>query len=87
MDKNKLKVLNDCGYSISECCNFCTYGRFRITSDFGTCAKKTYSHEKHTESFRDLSINKYGLCEDSFVLDTGKYWILEAYSQFFKELK
>lgn len=71
MDKNKLKKLIDYGYTIRPCCAFCEYGFFPH-NDFGDCIKKSYDHEKHTESKRYLSINKFGSCDDGFKLAIGK---------------
>lgn len=61
MDANKLTVLRDVGYKIHKCCGLCVHGWFPKT-DFGTCEKNKYEHQKHTGAPRQLSIHKYGYC-------------------------
>jgi len=84
MDENKLQVLKDCNYIIMFCCAICKHGVFKNPhSDFGTCAIKTYDHKKHTEPVRQLSVYRYGRCEDcDFELDQNKYQNLGEWKQF-----
>ena len=63
MDANKLMKLQDIGYTIHRCCGLCQHGVFAGKADFGTCALLTYDHLKHTEANRQLSINRYGVCQ------------------------
>ena len=65
MDGNKLKKLSSINYQLRNCCGRCKYGNFP-NNDFGTCSVHTYEHLKHSEKERELSIHKYGICENSF---------------------
>lgn len=60
MDANKLALLQDIDYSISRSCGNCIHSQ--LNGDWGTCNKFTYRHQKHTDSVRQLSINRYGQC-------------------------
>ena len=84
MDKNKLKKLIEEEYTINQCCNFCAHAVFKPSKKFGTCSIKTYNHEKHNDTKRDLSIYIYGKCKNGFTLAPAMLWDLESYSQFFK---
>ena len=85
MDENKLKKLKEYGYEIQPCCNYCKYSLFPCSAEFGICKIKTYWHGKHSDSIRQLSINKYGKCNDGFEVDLGKLSKLGSYSQFFNK--
>lgn len=63
MDNNKLKVLKKINYKSTECCGTCVHARMAKGYDFGTCKKFTYQHEKHSDTVRELSINRYGVCD------------------------
>lgn len=65
MDNNKLKVLKEIDYSLSTNCGNCDNSFFKNKNVvFGVCKLHRYKHEKHTESERELSISKDGLCRD-----------------------
>jgi len=72
MDADKLRVLKEVEYSISKMCRFCVHAQFRDEYVWGTCAKYTYEHQKHTEQKRQLSIYVGGSCKEGFELDPGK---------------
>ena len=73
MDDNKLQELEDCGYRIRACCDFCAHSNFAsIDHLFGTCSKLHYKHLKHTGDKRELSINKHGVCKENFEMDAIK---------------
>lgn len=64
MDINKLDKLREIGYGIRICCGLCQHSEFpHPGSDFGTCKAHKYDHLKHTDATRQLSINRYGLCQ------------------------
>lgn len=77
MDRNKLKVLQDIGYSIKKVCGNCLHGLFP-QNDWGTCAVTTYDHEKHTGPARQLSIHRTGHCS-KHVFDTSRGHQLGAF--------
>ena len=79
MDANKRDVLIDIGYTIMPACGRCRFKDIDPGKDWGTCKVMSYDHEKHTESRRRLSINRYGHCE-SFVLDPSED--LQGYGEF-----
>ena len=82
MDENKLKELKDNGYKINKCCGICQNGIFN-NSDFGFCNIKTYEHLKHTDSTRQLSIYKFGICKNDFKLNVYFDTLgLQAWKQF-----
>lgn len=63
MDANKLRVLQDLGYSIHPTCRLCKHSRIAPgRSDWGTCRAISYPHAKHTGPERELSINLNGTC-------------------------
>jgi hypothetical protein len=64
MDKTKLKVLREIGYTFPKTCGMCHSSQFRTVSPWGTCANHTYKHEKHTGQDRQLSIHILGGCDD-----------------------
>ena len=64
MDLNKLVKLREIGYRIPPACATCTWGSFRMGSDYGGCMRHTYNHAKHTDEEMPLSIHKAGLCGD-----------------------
>lgn len=83
MDENKLDKLREVGYEIKACCRLCLHGNFAPFSDFGTCAKHTYEHLKHTGEPRQLSIHRMGKCNtDLFQLNPDKMAELGTYGQF-----
>jgi hypothetical protein len=82
MDKNKLKVLRETGYIIPGTCGMCEHGQFPIQgAAFGTCALKTYQHEKHTGAPRQLSVFKAGRCDD-FKIKPETEKVLGAWGEF-----
>ena len=64
MDKNKAEVLKSIIYRPAECCDHCIHSNFGAHSQWGICKLFEYSHQKHTESKRPLSINKFGICRE-----------------------
>jgi hypothetical protein len=83
LDENKLKVLKDLGYVVRATCGLCQYGRFAAGGqDFGTCKIRFYSHGKHSDAHRELSINRAGTCP-AFRLKPGHN--LGAYQQFLEQ--
>jgi hypothetical protein len=76
MDENKRKVLQRLGYVIRPSCGLCQKSDIGPGSDWGTCKLHTYSHLKHSESNRQLSVNRYGSCpefEINFAVDLGGF--------------
>ncbi len=61
MDNSKLKKLKELGYQIFPTCGRCKHGQFKGYA-WGTCAKFTYEHQKHTGVVRQLSIHQSGYC-------------------------
>ena len=84
MDKAKLKVLQELPYVIQQTCSNCCFSTFPSEDDWGTCMKFQYSHEKHSEELRDLSINKSGHCPD-YLMDKVKQHQLGGFAAFLKE--
>lgn len=70
MDENKLQVLNAMGFRLPDCCAFCKHAQFISDEEFGTCAIHTYFHQKHSDSRRNVSIHRAGVCKD-FTSKTG----------------
>lgn len=81
MDANKQKKLEEIKYAIKRCCGLCIYSKIEPHQEWGTCDFHEYDHEKHTQSKRYLSINRFGSC-DSWNLNRGKEPDLGAYLQF-----
>ena len=64
MDENKLKKLHEVGYSIATC-KMCAYANFPgPEATWGSCKKNLYEHKKHSDSLREMSIHKYGHCNE-----------------------
>lgn len=80
MDENKLKILKDINYKINETCGNCEYGQF-VLGDFGTCVRYNYSHLKHTDSIRSLSIVRDGCCT-KHKIDSSYLTRIHAYREF-----
>ena len=64
MDANKLKTLRAIHYTIRPCCQLCAYFKPGNRPGFGTCVQHVYSHLKHTEKDRELSVHANGVCRD-----------------------
>lgn len=79
MDANKLKVLQDLKYTIRKVCENCKFSKGLNNSDFGTCAKHSYNHLKHTDAKRELSINKFGYCESHEWWEEGEQFLMGEY--------
>ena len=61
MDENKREQLQKMGYRINRCCGNCEFAT--ISKDgWGTCNIFGYSHKKHSDADRQLSINSSGVC-------------------------
>jgi hypothetical protein len=63
MDANKLKVLQEIGYSVRKVCGNCAFSDIAPTAFWGTCSKHAYTHLKHTGADRDLSVRFDGHCD------------------------
>lgn len=83
MDANKLRVLNSIEYTVHKCCGLCHRAEFPINSEWGLCSLHDYTHQKHTETMRALSINKYGSC-DEFEMSEEALDRLGAFERFVK---
>jgi hypothetical protein len=81
MDKNKQEELRRIGYRIPKTCALCVHGVFP-SNEWGTCAVRTYDHQKHSDAKRQLSIVQTGSCTDLFELDETKAARLGAYREF-----
>ena len=66
MDANKEKKLEEIEYKIHHSCGLCHYGQFKSGASFGTCRLIKYSHLKHNEKDRELSVTRYGSCKKFF---------------------
>lgn len=73
MDSNKLQKLKEIGYELQKSCTLCTHSIFHGGKDLGACKRFTYKHLKHTDSKRDLSIHRSGMCNG---MDDARIWIL-----------
>lgn len=78
MDKNKLTVLREAGYTIPNC----VHGQFDGGGLFGTCVVRTYQHLKHTGEPRQLSVFAHGGCEEKFDLRPEIDSMLGAWAEF-----
>lgn len=87
MDDNKLNKLRKVKYNIKKCCGICFHGKFKDNSNWGTCGTHTYDHKKHgggeKGKRRDLSINRYGCCDDFDLQDMVMYE-LDHYKEFYE---
>lgn len=82
MDANKLKVLQNINYTVRKACGNCQYSRFgHPSANFGTCSKHHYTHLKHSDGNRELSINEFGYCDKHEWWTEGDSFILGAFSQ------
>lgn len=63
MDRRKLKVLREIGYTFPATCGVCAFVRPGQDGTWGTCAIHTYKHEKHTGAERELSVSLFGGCD------------------------
>lgn len=61
MDANKAIKLRQIGYKVQKSCGICAHSIFPNDS-WGTCSIHTYSHEKHSDKERQLSIHRSGIC-------------------------
>lgn len=83
MDATKRRKLIEVEYSIPGSCGTCVHVRgMEGRGDWGTCAKFTYEHEKHTDSKRNLSVYRYGGCP-SFEA-AGDPFLLGGFIEFFR---
>lgn len=81
MDANKLNVLREIEYNMKACC-FCVHGNFSSNEvAFGTCGLHVYSHMKHNDDIRELSIHRSGHCVD-FVVDEMKLGQIHGFAEF-----
>lgn len=62
MDANKLARLKAIRYKIKDCCFNCVNANHFNREGFSTCKMHHYTHEKHTDSVRQLSIYATGSC-------------------------
>jgi hypothetical protein len=69
-DMNKLAALREAGFTIRNVCLTCTHfnaAQARAgggNSSWGTCAKVTYTHLKHTGEPRQASVHASGSCAE-----------------------
>ncbi len=68
MDANKAAKLAEIGYEIASC-GLCQHGQFEGDSLWGTCAKFTYEHLKHTDTTRQVSVHSAGNCPSFTIFD------------------
>lgn len=63
MDKRKLRVLREIGYTFPATCGLCAFVRPGQDGQWGTCTVHEYEHAKHSGPPRELSVNLFGSCE------------------------
>ncbi len=83
MDRNKLTVLREIGYSIPRHCGICEHSD--ISADgWGYCYQHAYVHEKHSVGQSPLSVHNSGSCREHFKLDQAKVAALglHAFAEF-----
>ncbi len=82
MDRRKLAVLRDIGYTFPATCGLCTFMR-RGTKDpnWGTCTVHEYEHEKHSGEPRELSVHALGPCGE-FQPGSEARDVLGGYAEF-----
>lgn len=83
MDANKLRVLQSIDYAVSAC-GVCRHAEIAPGRDWGTCRAKTYEHQKHTDTTRQLSIFRYGRCGD-FEAEPNLDNYLDGFAEFLPE--
>ena len=81
-DENKFEMLGEVCYTVRACCAICAHGTFIGLAQWGTCAKHTYEHKKHTGDKRQMSINILGVCK-TFEADEAKLARLQSFRNFF----
>lgn len=82
MDDNKAKKLEEIGYKVRQTCGLCVHGGFPSPeSDWGTCGLHDYSHLKHSDKLRQLSICKSGSCPN-FIIDPDRKALLHGFVEF-----
>ena len=65
MDANKLVKLKLIHYQVRQTCGNCVHSFFpNRQTEWGTCSKHTYDHLKHSDEKRQLSIHRFGWCDD-----------------------
>lgn len=70
-DPEKLRVLDLAQYQVRPACALCLHGAFRPGSDWGSCARYRYIHEKH-KTERSVSVHRLGLCASRYEPDQAK---------------
>lgn len=83
MDLNKLDKLLKIGYEVKKVCGLCIYANFNPRTGWGTCSYHKYEHQKHNDGDRDLSISRYGSCEQ-FKLSQEEALKLERFTEFMR---
>ena len=76
MDENKLIKLKDIDYTIKKVCALCGHSLFTPHNLFGICTAYNYSHQKHTGPDHQLSIYKFGHCNNfkrNYDVDLGAW--------------
>ena len=81
MDQNKREKLIEIGYKIQRCCAFCVNSNIAPGKDWGTCNALIYSHLKHSDSERQLSISRFGWCT-GFKLNHQAMSVLGKFAEF-----
>ena len=62
MDANKAEVLRELAYVLRRTCSNCLFGEFQGRQEWSTCSKHEYDHQKHSDTKRQLSVNRSGYC-------------------------
>lgn len=82
-DENKFAMLDEVCYTIRACCDLCVHGTFIAPGAmWGTCAKHTYEHKKHTGKPRQMSISRVGVCK-TFEAEGARLLKLQSFQNFF----
>jgi hypothetical protein len=81
MDANKLEALRDLSFQIPYVCGTCVHFVADPAVLFGVCDLHEYSHQKHSESNRMLSVPRYGSCNDH-EYDTAVVVQLHGFAEF-----
>lgn len=63
MDQNKIKKLQEIGYTVEKVCGTCKYFAQYEDMHFGECDTHEYTHLKHSGGRRKLSVVQYGTCD------------------------
>ena len=70
-DEAKFAALRALPYQIRVSCGLCIHGQLSPTG-WGTCARHSYTHRKHSGAPRQISIHAAGSCPDAHLSDAGR---------------